>query len=747
VKPFESNDNQILRRSVADVFREFASLSVGDYVVHARHGIAVYNGLINLEVSDIPHDFLVLLFKNDDKLYVPVEDIALITRYGDADSDVALDPLKGGSWASRKEGVRKRLLVIANNLMQTEAQRRLQQIEPFYIPETYERFCKGFEYVETDDQMFAISDVIEDLQSTVPMDRLICGDVGFGKTEVALRAAFIAASNNKQVVLLAPTTILVAQHFSTFIKRFAGFDVNICRLSRFESKQELKRNIEKIARGEIQIIIGTHAVLSSKIKFADLGLIIIDEEHHFGVKQKEKLRNTNRVHFLALSATPIPRTLQMAMTGIRNMSLLVTPPPGRLPVKTIICEFSEPEIKGAIENEINNRSLVTNPSESDLMEGDPARRSAVYLNVHEDLSTESTRQKTDYGGVGKRANGGQVFFVVPKVKYLDSVHQFVREICPGVRIETAHGKTPNLEDIILDFCDGKIDVLISTNIIDSGIDIQNVNTILIYRFDLFGLAQLHQLRGRVGRSSRQAYAYFLLPKDGYLSTHAESKIETLQSLDVLGSGFTVASQDLDIRGAGNLLGHEQSGYIKDIGIELYQTILREAILMVKAGKTSLPETFTPQINIGVAALIPDDYIENPDVRLSMYRRIGGLATSLEIEAMRTELATRFGKLPKELENLLILFEIQIYCRSSNIDKIDVGPSGFAFSFYDNKCRAPERFIEFLKAEEIQRAGWTSKIRADHRVILSKRWKNTDERTNDVHKFIMELSQNIQNQNY
>ncbi|MDR0640155.1 MAG: DEAD/DEAH box helicase [Holosporales bacterium] len=698
MKPHSTGSIQFPRRSAADVFKEFSKLSIGDYVVHERHGIAVYNGLMNLEVSDIPHDFLVLLFKNDDRLYVPIEDIALVSRYGDSSSDVSLDSLKGGNWASRKEGVKKRLLVIANNLMQAEAKRRLQQVEPFKIPKKeYDRFCAGFEYTETEDQMYAISDVIDDFQSTTPMDRLICGDVGFGKTEVALRAAFIAVSNKKQVVLLAPTTILVEQHFSTFNKRFAGFDVNICRLSRFESKQTLRKNIEKIALGEVQIIVGTHAVLSSKINFADLGLIIIDEEHHFGVKQKEKLRGirsgpslSEEPHFLALSATPIPRTLQMAMTGIRNMSLLATPPAGRLPVKTIICEFSESEIRTAIENEIQT--------------------------------------------------GGQVFFVVPKVKHLDSVHQFVGELCPHLRIEVAHGKSPNLEEIILDFCDGKIDVLISTNIIDSGIDIQNVNTILIYRFELFGLAQLHQLRGRVGRSSRQAYAYFLLPQDGVLSDNMESKIETLQNLEELGSGFTVASQDLDIRGAGNLLGHEQSGYIRDIGIELYQTILREAILMVKAGRETMEEALTPQINIGVAALVPDWYIENPDLRLAIYRRIGGMNTAHEIDALRRELAERFEHLPLELENLLVLFEIQVLCKLANIDKLDVGPSGFAFSFRENKCRYPSRFLEFLKSEERWLEGWTSQIRPDHRVILSKRWKTTEERTNDVLGFIANLAQ-------
>jgi transcription-repair coupling factor (superfamily II helicase) len=652
----------------------------------------VYDGLVNMELSGVYHDFLVLIFKNDDRLYVPIEHISSISRYGGENVDVELDSLKGGRWANRRDKIRKKLLVIANNLLQLEAKRKLLTTDPFPVDKRkYLEFCDGFGHNETDDQLLAISDVLDDMQSSTPMDRLVCGDVGFGKTEVALRAAFIASSNGRQVVLLAPTTTLVLQHFRTFSKRFANFNIRICQLSRLVSPEEFSRNIAKIKNNEVEIIIGTHALLSPKIEFAGLGLVIIDEEHHFGVKQKEKLRRFSQVHFLTLSATPIPRTLQLSMTGIRDLSLITTPPVARLPVQTNVCEFEEADIRPAIELELDR--------------------------------------------------GGQVFFVVPRIEYLDLAYQFLKEILPGdVRIEKVHGQTPNLEEIIEKFYNREIDILVSTNIIDSGLDVPMANTILIYRFDLFGLSQLYQLRGRVGRSNRQSFAYLIVPSDRELSPDAQRRLELMQNLNLLGAGFNLASHDLDIRGAGNLLGEEQSGFIKEVGIELYQSMLKEAILMAKAGEIGPIEIIDSQINLGVSVLIPENYVEDQDLRLLLYRRIGGLSNVPEIEAVHEEIMEKFGRPPIELENLFTLIGIQIICKTINIDKLDVGLNGLTFSFYKNQCKDPAKLLEFLQSEELQEEEWSVKIRNDNKIVMLKKWNSIEERTKDIYSIVQRLDE-------
>lgn len=673
------------KRKNSDIFKDYSKLSVGDYVVHEKHGIAIFEGLINISISEIPHDFLSLCYKNDDKLYVPVENISLISRYGGDDSNnVQLDILKSNSWANRKINVRKKLLIIANNLIQLAAKRHVNKIDPMEIPENYENFCKGFGYLETDDQLSSIQDVIYDLQHTTPMDRLVCGDVGFGKTEVALRAAFIVASNLKQVVLLAPTTILVSQHYKNFIKRFEGFGIKICQLSRFVSPKQMKENLNDISNGDGQIIIATHSILSSKVKFHDLGLVIIDEEQHFGVKQKEFLKSINgNAHFMTLSATPIPRTLQLAVSGVKELSMIATPPTDRLPVRTIICDFEKDVIKNAIESELKI--------------------------------------------------GGQVFFVTPRVEYLDELYKLVVKILPNIKVQKVHGKTENLEDILKDFCDSKIDVLISTNIIDSGIDIPNANTILIHRFDLFGLSQLYQLRGRVGRSKRQAYAYFLMVSDKILTKDAKKRMDVLNNLNKLGSGFNLASYDMDIRGAGNLLGDEQSGYIKEVGVELYQSMLQEAILMLKAGGNINQdlEKLEPQINLGCPVFIPDFYIEDSNLRLEIYRKIGRLSNQNEIDMMEFELNDRFGMIPYETKNLLTLIKIKINCQKANVEKLDVGPSGITFSFFENRCKSVDGLMKFLKSDEVKSYDGSAKIRTDHKIVISKKWKSSKERTEDI----------------
>ena len=690
---FEADLKLSSKKASKDIFKDYLALSVNDFVIHEKHGLAVFEGLVNLNISGISHDFLNLRYRNNDRLYVPVENISLITRYGESASENLLDSLKSNNWTNRKNNVRKKLLIIANDLLKLAAKRKLNTCEPLSIPEDYEEFCKTFKYIETEDQLLAIEDIKNDLTNNIPMDRLVCGDVGFGKTEIAMRAAFIVASSGKQVILMAPTTILALQHYKNFQKRFSEFGINVCQLSRFVSNSELKTNIKNISIGNAKIVIATHAILSEKIKFHNLGLVIIDEEQHFGVKQKELLKKRyEKVHFMTLSATPIPRTLQLAISGVKDLSIITTPPIDRLPVRTIICQFEKDIIKEAIEREVRV--------------------------------------------------GGQIFFVTPRVEFLDDLFNFVSKITPELIVKKVHGKSDDIEEILLDFCDCKINILISTNIIDSGIDIPNANTILIHRFDLFGLSQLYQLRGRVGRSKRQAYAYFLLDKNRLLSENAKKRLEVLNNLNKLGSGFILANRDLDIRGAGNLLGEEQSGYIKEVGVELYQSMLQESILMLKSG-CNLDEVGKKeiQINLAVPALIPDYYISDSDLRLEIYRKIGNIDNEKEIFNMEYELSDRFGSIPIELRNLLILIKIKLICFDLNIEKIDVGPFGFTFSFFNNKCEFPEKLINFLNNNTTRKYYKDIKLKPDGKIIILKKWKTEKNRTEDVSNFFALMKEN------
>jgi transcription-repair coupling factor (superfamily II helicase) len=682
------------KKNQKDVFKDRFNFSVNEYVVHKKHGVAMFDGLINLNISGVLHDFLCLRYKNDDKLYVPVEDISLIFKYGKNDANIQLDSLKGSAWITKKLGVHKKLLTIAVDLLQLAARRQLSNIESLELPENYSEFCHGFHHIETEDQEVAINDVLNDIRGTIPMDRLICGDVGFGKTEVALRAAFVVSSSSKQVVLLAPTTILVSQHYKVFKNRFEKFGIEICQISRFISQKELKENINNIANGSIKIIIATHAILSAKIKFFDLGLVIVDEEQHFGVKQKEFLHKLHeKTHFLTLSATPIPRTLQLAIAGIKDFSVIATAPMDRIPIKTVICDFNKSMIKTAIENEISI--------------------------------------------------GGQVFFVTPRIEYLDYLHSIVTELNPQLRVAKACGKNDELEEIIKNFCNRKIDVLISTNIIDSGVDIPNANTILIHRFDLFGLSQLYQLRGRVGRSKRQAYAYLLLEEQNILTENAKKRLKVLQNLNKLGSGFSLANYDLDIRGGGNLFGEEQSGYIKEVGIELYQSMFQETILMLKAGNSNIEYTeryHEPQINLDIPVFIPSSYIKDSNLRLEIYRKIGALNDEGDVDVMSYELSNRFGEIPQEAKNLLTLITIRVNCVVLNIEKVDVGHSGLTFSFFGDRCNNIDGLLNFLKSDAVMKYGGIAKIREDKKIVIIKKWKNVEDRTADICELFRTLTQ-------
>ncbi|HEY8273097.1 MAG TPA: transcription-repair coupling factor, partial [Pseudolabrys sp.] len=641
------------RKSSAAVIAEAAALSAGDLIVHVEHGVGKYEGLRTVTVNEAPHDCLELLYAGGDKILLPVENVELISRYGAESGEGALDRLGGGGWQSRKARAKKKIMDMADELIRLAAERELKR-----APKTdtadgiFREFSARFPYEETDDQLSAIEDVIKDLTSGKPMDRLICGDVGFGKTEVALRAAFIAAIGGKQVAVVVPTTLLARQHFKTFSERFRGFPVNIAQASRLVPAAELAKVRVGLADGTIDIVIGTHALLGKNVKFKDLALLVVDEEQHFGVAHKEKLKTLrSEVHVLTLTATPIPRTLQLALTGVRDLSIIASPPVDRLAVRTFVSPF------------------------------DP-------ITVREALLREKYR-------------GGQAFYVCPRIEDLAGGKDFLDKNVPEVRVAVAHGQMPatSLDDIMSAFYDGKYDVLLSTTIIESGLDIPTANTLIVHRADRFGLAQLYQLRGRVGRAKLRAYALLTLPTQKPITPQAERRLKVLQSLDTLGAGFQLASHDLDIRGAGNLLGEEQSGHIKEVGFELYQQLLEEAVMSLKAGITApVADRWSPQITIGAALLIPEDYVADLSVRLSLYRRLADIEDEREIDGFAAELVDRFGKLPQEVEHLLQVVAIKALSRRANVEKVEAGPKGIVLSFRDNVFANPEGLIALIREQ-------------------------------------------------
>jgi len=681
------------RRANVDQFiAEVSALSAGDLVVHADHGIGRYDGLVTLEVAGAPHDCLRLIYANDDKLFVPVENIEVLSRYGSEDAGAQLDRLGGVAWQSRKSRVKQRIKEIANQLIAVAAERQLRQGEPMPAPEgLYEEFEARFPYPETEDQLRAIADTLGDMASGRPMDRLICGDVGFGKTEVALRAAFIAAMQGTQVAVVVPTTLLARQHFRTFAQRFQGLPVRIAQLSRLVAPRDAQALKKEIADGKVDIVVGTHALLSKSIAFKHLGLMVIDEEQHFGVAQKERLKQLRaNVHVLTLTATPIPRTLQMALAGVKEMSVIATPPIDRLAVRSFILPY------------------------------DP-------VVIREALLREQHR-------------GGQIFYVAPRISDLDEVRGELQELVPELKVAIAHGRMAarELERVMSAFDDGAFDLLLSTNIIESGLDIPTANTLVVHRSDMFGLAQLYQLRGRVGRGKLRAYAYFTLPSGKGLSVNAERRLEVMQTLDSLGAGFQLASHDLDIRGAGNLLGEEQSGHIREVGIELYQHLLEEAVAAARTGATNLGEVaeeWTPQITIGMPVLIPETYVADLNVRLGLYRRIAALIDRREIDAFAAELVDRFGPLPREVENLLEIIDIKRLCRAAGIDKVEAGPKGAVLSFHENRYANPAGLADFLQAQL-----GTAKLRPDQRLVFMRNWEDAKDRLRGVRNLLAKLAE-------
>ncbi len=641
------------QRRAENFIAEATSLAPGDLVVHVDHGIGRFAGLQAIEAAGAPHDCLEIRYADDTKLFLPVENVDLLSRYGSEETNVELDRLGGGNWQARKARMKSRIREIAGELIKIAAERQLREAPRFAVgPGAYDEFCAGFPYEETDDQLAAIDATIKDLGSGRPMDRLICGDVGFGKTEVALRAAFMAAIGGKQVAVVVPTTLLARQHFKTFSERFRGFPVNVAQASRLVPNAELSKVKAGLADGSVDIVIGTHALLGKTIRFKDLGLLVVDEEQHFGVAHKEKLKTLrSEVHVLTLTATPIPRTLQLALTGVRDLSIIASPPVDRLAVRTFVSPF------------------------------DP-------VTVREALLREKYR-------------GGQAFYVCPRIEDLAGAKDFLDKNIPEIRVAVAHGQMPPtvLDDIMSAFYDGKYDVLLSTTIIESGLDIPTANTLIVHRADRFGLAQLYQLRGRVGRAKLRAYALLTLPTQQKITLQAERRLKVLQSLDTLGAGFQLASHDLDIRGAGNLLGEEQSGHIKEVGFELYQQMLEEAVMSLKAGITApVADRWSPQITIGAALLIPEDYVADLSVRLALYRRLAEIEDEGEIESFAAELVDRFGKLPVEVEHLLQVVAIKALSRRANVERVEAGPKGIVLAFRDNIFANPDGLIAFIREQ-------------------------------------------------
>jgi transcription-repair coupling factor (superfamily II helicase) len=663
------------RKGAAAFLEELAALSPGDLVVHADHGIGRYEGLTQIPVSKVPHDCVALEYARGNRLYVPVENIELLSRYGSESEGVALDALGGEGWQRRKARMKERIREIAGELIKTAA---LRATRPGLVAEpdsSYPAFVDRFPYEETDDQDRAIADVLQDLEAGRPMDRLVCGDVGFGKTEVALRAAFVMAMTGRQVALICPTTLLARQHYKNFVERLQGFPLNVGRLSRLVPAAEAKKTKDGVAAGTIDIVIGTHALLAKGIDFKRLGLVIVDEEQHFGVTHKERLKSLRAdVHVLTLTATPIPRTLQMAMSGLRELSVIQTPPIDRLAVRTYVTPWD-----GVV--------------------------------LREALLREHYR-------------GGQSFFVVPRIADLPNMEEWLTEQVPEVKFVTAHGQMSagQVEERMSAFYDRKYDVLLSTTIVESGLDIPSANTLIVYRADRFGLAQLYQLRGRVGRSKARAYAYLTMAADRSITEGAQKRLQVLADLDSLGAGFQLASHDLDIRGAGNLLGDEQSGHIKEVGFELYQSMLEDAIVELKAGGIPSREDFTPQISVDAPIMIPETYVPDLDLRMGLYRRLGELDDRQAIESFAAELIDRFGALPDETANLMKIVEVKLNLKQAMVAKLDIGPRGAVVTF------APSGFPDLAGLlGYIERLKGAAKLRPDSKMTIARDWPNAEAR--------------------
>ncbi len=683
------------KRKKADNFlTEVSSLNTDDLVVHVDHGVGRFEALETLTALGRQYDCLKITYFGDDRLFVPVENIEVLSRYGSDEGTAQLDRLGSASWQARKAKVKKDLMRIADHLMKIAAARVLRKGQKLSVDtDIYNKFAARFPYHETDDQLRSINSVIEDLNGDHPMDRLVCGDVGFGKTEVAMRAAFVASMSGAQVAVVVPTTLLARQHYAGFVKRFEGFGLRVGQLSRLASAKDIAETKAGLKDGSVNIVIGTHAIFANDVDFAHLGLVIVDEEQRFGVKQKERLKELKSdVHVLTLTATPIPRTLQMSLTGVKEMSLITTPPVDRLAIRTFVLPY------------------------------DP-------MVLREALMREHYR-------------GGQSFYVVPRIKDLKEVEEQLKELVPELKFIAAHGQLAagDLEDRMTAFYDRQYDILLATNIIESGIDIPTANTMIVHRADMFGLAQLYQIRGRIGRSKVRAYAYLTHDPKKKLTAQGQKRLEVIETLDTLGAGFQLASHDMDIRGAGNLVGEEQSGHIKEIGVELYQQMLEEAVAMAKAGvdmdaNDIAEEQWSPQINMGTSVLIPETYVEDLSIRMSLYRRLADLEGRDDIERFAAEMIDRFGDIPEEFENLLDIVSIKQLCRKAGVSHVEAGPKGAVIGFHNNIHKNPQKIMAWLAEKR-----GSIKIRPnDQKLIAVRQWETTDERVKGVQSLMKELT--------
>ncbi len=679
------------RRRAENFLSEANSLSPGDLVVHVDHGVGRFKGMEVVTALGAAHECLLIEYAEDSKLYLPVENIELLSKYGHEAG--LLDKLGGGAWQAKKAKLKERIRQIAERLIRVAAERELRTAPVLDPPDgMWDQFLARFPYAETDDQLAAIEDVLTDMSAGKPMDRLICGDVGFGKTEVAIRAAFVAAMSGVQVAIIAPTTLLARQHYQNFAERFRGFPVNVRPLSRFVSAGDAAKTRDSITKGTVDIVVGTHALLAKGVKFKNLGLLVIDEEQKFGVQHKERLKQLRTdVHVLTLTATPIPRTLQLSLSGVRDLSIIGTPPIDRLAIRTYVSEFDT-------------------------------------ITVREALLREHYR-------------GGQSFLVVPRIADMPEMEAFLRDQVPEVSYITATGQMAagELDDRMNAFYDGKYDVLLATTIVESGLDIPTANTMIVWRADMFGLSQLYQIRGRVGRSKTRAYAYLTTKPRQKLTDTAQKRLRVLGSIDTLGAGFTLASQDLDIRGAGNLLGEEQSGQMREVGYELYQQMLEDLIAAIRSGAAEGiidDGQWAPQINLGVPVLIPEDYVPDLDVRLGLYRRLSDLTTKVELEGFAAELIDRFGKLPKEVNTLMLVVRIKAMCKRAGIAALDAGPKGATIRFHNDKFASPKGLVEFIEAQR-----GLAKVK-DNKIVVRRDWAKERDKIQGAFNIARDLAQKL-----
>ena len=690
INPFsEFTFNQNKRKIKADTFlTDLSTFEVDDLIVHVDHGIGKFLGLKNVTVLDTDHDCVEIEYFNSDKLFIPVENIELLSKYGTKNEFVELDKLGSSHWQYRKASAKNKINEIAGVLIKTAAERSVNKAPLFRTQEPhYSNFLREFDHVDTEDQINATSEILNDINSGMPMDRLICGDVGYGKTEVALRAAFNVAMNDFQVAFIVPTTLLSNQHYNNFVERFKKFPIKICQLSRLVNKSEAENNIEMINSGEANIVVGTHALLSKKINFKELGLLIIDEEQHFGVSQKEKIKSfRSDVHVLSLTATPIPRTLQMSLVGLRDLSIISTAPLNRQPINTEIVEFKNVNIIEAIKNEINR--------------------------------------------------DGQVYYVCPRISDLKDIENFLEEKLPGVKFKIAHGQmTPkDLKRTMVEFYNNEFQILLCTTIVESGLDLRKTNTMIVHNADRFGLSQLYQLRGRIGRSDIEAYCYYSVHDINGITENSLKRLKILKKFSTRGSSFNLASHDLDMRGSGNIIGDEQSGHVKEVGLELYHRLLKDKINELRTDNKNIDNEWSPQLNLGLSVLIPESYIPNLNTRLYFYRKLAYLQSVEDLKLAKLEMFERFGELPKEVSHLIEITELRVLCKLLSIEKFDLGNRGLIIKFRDNKFDKIDQLIDF-----IQKGQYNIKLRTDQTLVYNFNIKNKNERIDKAFNFVKKLS--------